>query len=103
MADNRIYIKCECCGAQLFLGKRLGLNFYWENYGKWNNEEYGDREGYVKQDESSLEDRLNRFFYDHAFCEHAEFDFPTDRFSIAYEDDEEYKALMKSKAVWENI
>lgn len=53
MADNRIYIKCRACGKMVYLGKRiLSPCYYWDNY-----------------DGASLEDKINGFFKQHAFCE----------------------------------
>lgn len=53
MADNRIYLRCAGCGKDLYLGKRLGGCYYWENYG---------------EDGTHLEDNLNEFFEKHLYC-----------------------------------
>ena len=64
MADNRIYIRCKQCGAELFLGKydaygdsRRGYEgggYHWEPYGEGNEH---------------LEDRLNEFYEKHFYCD----------------------------------
>lgn len=51
MANNRIYLHCNGCGAELFLGKHFISPFY-----------------YAKHDDSTLEDRLNKFYEEHAWC-----------------------------------
>ena len=51
MADNRIYLKCKTCGKSLYLGKRLGFGYWWEDYGN-----------------GSLEKQLNEFYDKHYNC-----------------------------------
>ena len=81
MADNRMYLRCRGCGKELYLGKRLGVGYYWENYGKLNNEHHVNDPNWAKQDERSLEDRLNQFYEDHEWCEGA----GLDCFELIYE------------------
>ena len=50
MADNRIYMKCSVCGAELFLGKSYYNGAFYTNY---------------SPDEGSLEEKLNRFYDKH--------------------------------------
>ena len=84
MADNRIYMRCRICGKELFLGKRFGEKYYWENYGKRNNEISG-----IKQyDERPLEERLNEFYDKHAWCGwEKQVEDGNDQFEISYEDE----------------
>ena len=70
MANNRIYLKCKCCGKTLFLGKRLGGGYYISDYACYNG--------------VPLEDRLNRFYDEHAFCPGTHFK-GLDCFEIEYE------------------
>lgn len=60
MANNRIYIRCKRCGAELFLGK---YDPYIDRYGRggYHWESYGD-------ENEHLEDRLNAFFEKHHYC-----------------------------------
>ena len=81
MADNRIYLRCKECGKKLFLGKRLGIGYYWNNYGKENNESKANDPNWKKQDDRPLEERLNEFFEEHEFCGDS-IDY---QFEIAYE------------------
>jgi hypothetical protein len=81
MADNRIYLRCKGCGKELFLGKRLGLGYYWENYGKENNQRFANDPNWEKQDDRSLEDRLNEFYDEHECCGDA----GVDCFELRYE------------------
>ena len=85
MADNRIYLRCAECKKVLFLGKRLGLGYYWSNYGKYNNEHQADNPNYKKQDERPLEDRLNEFYEEHEWCGDT-----MDHFDIVYEMDDDF-------------
>lgn len=81
MADNRIYLRCKGCGKELFLGKRLGLGYYWYNYGKDNNERFANEPNWKKQDDRPLEDRLNEFYDEHECCGDKGFDC----FELSYE------------------
>lgn len=91
MANNRIYLKCEGCGGLLFLGKRLGGGYYWHNYGISANALCRGATGYVMQDESTLEDRLNIFFGKHEFCGGDDGNFTYDHFKIVYENDDDFE------------
>ena len=71
MANNRIYLRCNSCGKTLFLGKRLGLGYWYENY---------------RPEEGSLEEQLNRFYDEHEYCNGA----GLDCFDIEYEDEESH-------------
>jgi hypothetical protein len=51
MADNRMYLRCKCCGKTLFLGKRFGNGYYINEY----------------RDVPFI-DRLNNFYDDHVYC-----------------------------------
>ena len=78
MADDRIYLRCKICKKVLFLGKRLGFGYYWENYG----------------DERPLEDLLNEFFETHFECamdqpDETDICFPN-VFDIVYETDDDF-------------
>ena len=53
MANDRIFLKCNVCGEELFLGKSFFDGFYWENYAK---------------EPIHLEDKLNDFFDEHKYC-----------------------------------
>lgn len=86
MADNRIYLRCKECGGLLFLGKRLGGGYYWNNYGKENNRAARYNPTYTPQDERPLEDRLNQFYVDHEWCGDT-----LDHFDIVYEMDEDFR------------
>ena len=74
MADNRIYLKCRGCGKTLFLGKRFGDAYFWENYGLQPK---------AKVDARPLEDRLNEFYENHFYCDGE----TPDCFEIEYEID----------------
>lgn len=54
MATNRIYLKCTC-GDKLFLGKRLGLKYWWEYY---SDSKYPKLK--------SLEEKINKFYEEHS-------------------------------------
>lgn len=73
MANDRIYLKCNVCGALLYLGKSFAQGFYYVNYDK-------------ERDSSapSLDEKLNMFYDKHAFCgdSHSDGDF-----SLIYESD----------------
>ena len=51
MSMNRIYIRCRGCGATLYLGKLM------------------DEYHYISYDGRPLENKLNKFYYDHAYCD----------------------------------
>lgn len=53
MANNRIYLRCNGCGKEFFLGKRFGGGFYYENYHK---------------ESGTLEKQLNKFYEEHESC-----------------------------------
>jgi hypothetical protein len=74
MADNRMYLRCRGCGEELFLGKRIGIGYYWYNYGKENNASHADDPTWKKQDERPFEYRLNQFYEDHELCGEDGFD-----------------------------
>ncbi len=67
MANNRIYLECAGCGDVLYLGKHFCKEFYYESY-----------------DDISLEDKLNKFYEKHAYCEGN----PLECFRIKYENNE---------------
>lgn len=85
MADNRIYLRCKECGCLLFLGKRLGIGYYWDNYGRINNSRFHNDPNYKMQDERPLEDRLNEFYENHEWCGDT-----LDHFDIVYETDDDF-------------
>lgn len=53
MANNRLYLRCNVCGEEMFLGKDFLTGFYWTDYSEKG---------------IHLEDRLNKFFDEHAYC-----------------------------------
>ena len=94
MADDRIYLRCKICKKALFLGKRLGFEYYWKNYGKMNNHAHRLDPFWKMQDERPLEDRLNEFFETHFECamdapDEIDFYFPN-VFDIVYETDDDF-------------
>lgn len=48
MANNRLYIRCKGCGAELYLAKNFAY-------------------AYIVNDD--IEEKLTKFFEDHAFCD----------------------------------
>ena len=85
MADNRIYLRCKECGGLLFLGKRFGVGYFWNNYGKYNNFANKNNPMWKAQDERPLEDRLNEFYEIHELCGDS-----LDHFDIVYEMDDDF-------------
>lgn len=82
MADNRIYMRCKGCGAQLFLGKRFGQDggYYYSNYASIMAK-------FLPSDRTlSLADQLNAFYDAHVYCG----DEKLDCFEIAYEEEPDY-------------
>lgn len=64
MASNRIYLRCKECGEKLYLGKRLGEDYWYDDY-----------------DGISLKMKLNDFYSDHYFKHFSK----QDCFDICYE------------------
>ena len=56
MANNRMYMRCKKCGAILFLGKRLGDSYWYEDYPDGTGKTI------------PLKRKLNDFFEKHCFC-----------------------------------
>ena len=71
MANNRIYLRCKDCGAEFFLGKRFGEEYYISDY---------------PSDEKPLKGRLNDFYEKHYMCGMK----GPDNFEMTYEMEAEY-------------
>lgn len=63
MANNRLYLKCDVCGEEFFLGKRFGDGYYLPP----------DIGGDIRKE-------LNEFFGRHEWCGHSQ-----DHFVLSYE------------------
>lgn len=63
MANNRMYLKCDVCGEEFFLGKRFGEGYYLPTSAP-----------------EKLCDELNEFFGRHEWCGHSQ-----DHFVLEYE------------------
>ena len=75
MANNRMYIRCDCCGSKNIIAKHMATPWYLVDY------------------DNSGKSYLDKFFDEHAWCDENDEYGNMSHFSIVYEDSNKVNRL----------